>query len=392
MAIFRDAHNHKSDRSARDRERHRQLIREKIREGISDIIAEESIIGQNKNKKIKVPIKGIKEYQFIYGTNQKGAGQGKGSEKRGDVIAKKVKGDGDQPGEAGDQPGEDIYETEITIDELIDIMFEDLELPLMEQKKYFYTETETLRKVLGYKRKGIRPHLAKKKSLQNKIRRKNAYKREGIYNEEEDFPFHERDLRYRRKRIEPKKHSNAVVLCVMDTSGSMGTVKKYLARTFYFMLYQFVKTRYRNTEIVFIAHHTEAKEVDEKDFFTKVESGGTFISSGYKKALEIICQRYNPELWNIYVFHCSDGDNFSSDNEEAVKSMAELVKISNLVGYGEIKPNESFSWSSMLDEYKKIEEENFVCLQIREKKDLWPAFKKFLTLDKAEIEAKEPNN
>ena len=108
----------------------------------------------------------------------------------------------------------------------------------------------------------------------------------------------------------------------MDTSGSMDTMKKYLARSFFFLLYQFICTKYRNVEIVFIAHHTEANEVTEEEFFHKGESGGTFISSGYNKALEIIQERYHPSLWNIYAFHCSDGDNFDSDNAACAQGRA----------------------------------------------------------------------
>ena len=106
------------------------------------------------------------------------------------------------------------------------------------------------------------------------------------------------------------------MVCIMDTSGSMDTMKKYLARCFFFLLYQFIRSKYRNVEIVFIAHHTEAKEVTEDEFFHKGESGGTLISSGYQKALEIIAERYHPTLWNIYAFHCSDGDNFDTDNAD----------------------------------------------------------------------------
>jgi len=381
MAVFRNSTDSKSDRSARDRARHRQLIRQKIREGIADIIAEESIIGQSKNKKIKVPIKGLKEYKFIYGFN-KGVGTGKGGEKRGDKIGRAGEAQQGKSGQAGSMPGEDIYETEVDLEELINIMFEDLQLPNLEKKKYFYTESPDKRKIAGYKRKGIPAHLAKKKTLLNRLRRKNAYKREGILDEDESFPFHQDDLRYRRRVVRFKKHSNAVVICIMDTSGSMDVVKKYLARSFYFMLYRFIKIRYKNTDLVFIAHHTEAKEVDENEFFHKVESGGTFISSGYLKALEIIEKRYNPEIWNIYVFHCSDGDNWPEDNEKAVKTLSQLIEISNLVGYGEIKPNESYSWSSMIQHYKKIEADNFITLTIRNKEDLWPSFKKFLKMDK----------
>jgi uncharacterized sporulation protein YeaH/YhbH (DUF444 family) len=171
----------------------------------------------------------------------------------------------------------------------------------------------------------------------------------------------------------------------MDTSGSMGSTKKYLARSFYFLLYHFVRQRYENVEVVFIAHHTEAKEVTEQEFFHKVESGGTYISSGYRKALEIIEDRYHPSLWNIYSFHCSDGDNFYSDNERAVEAAVELCKVSNIFGYGEIKPSGSSYYSgSMLEIFKDIKESNFQTVLIEKKEDLWPGFKAFLKSEQQE--------
>jgi hypothetical protein len=181
-----------------------------------------------------------------------------------------------------------------------------------------------------------------------------------------------------------KKESNAVVLCLMDTSGSMDTMKKYLARSFFFLLYQFICTKYQNVEIVFIAHHTEAKEVSEAEFFHKGESGGTFISSAYLKALEIIQERYHPSLWNIYAFHCSDGDNFDSDNPAALRAAKELAEVCNLFGYGEIKPLGSrYYESSMLNIFRRLDAENFQTVLIERKEDIWPSFKAFLAKDRA---------
>jgi len=169
----------------------------------------------------------------------------------------------------------------------------------------------------------------------------------------------------------------------MDTSGSMDTMKKYLARSFFFLLYQFISTRYRNVEIVFIAHHTEAYEVTEEEFFHKGESGGTFISSGYARALQIIAERYHPSLWNVYAFHCSDGDNFDSDNPTALKAAEELAQICNLFGYGEIKPLGSrYYESSMLNVFRRIQAPNFHTVLIERKEDIWPSFKAFLAKDR----------
>ena len=140
----------------------------------------------------------------------------------------------------------------------------------------------------------------------------------------------------------------------------------------------------QQVEVVFIAHDVEAKEVNEDDFFHKGEAGGTFVSSGYRKAIEVIADRYHPELWNIYAFHCSDGDNFGSDTPSAIAAAKELCAVVNLFGYGEIKPTHSLSWSSMLDLYKRIGKENFVTVTIRSKDELWPAFQRLLTHDKSE--------
>jgi sporulation protein YhbH len=367
--------------------RHRQKIKDSIRDNIGDILAEESIIGRDRDKIIKVPIRSVKEYRFIYGENSPGVAQGDGEQKPGDVVQQ---GDPDgkgQGGKGGDQPGVDAFETDITLEELIAIMFDDLELPELERKALKEVVSEDARKRKGHRRAGIRPRLDKRATARNRARRWMSVRRSrevGPDGEKPRFPFHEDDMRYYHIVPTTKEASNAVIFCIMDTSGSMGTVKKYLARSFYFLLYQFVRQKYSNVEVVFIAHHTEAKEVSEEDFFHKVESGGTYISSGYKKALEIIEDRYHPSLWNVYAFHCSDGDNFYSDNERALQAAEELCKVCNLFGYGEIKPSGSAYYSgSMLEVFGQIKAENFHMITIEKKEDLWEGFRSFLMKDRA---------
>lgn len=386
MAIFKDRGTGNTDRSSWDRKRHRQLVEGAIKKNIGEIIAEESIIGQSKDKKIKIPIKGIKEYQFIYGKNAGGTGSGTGEEKRGQVIGKINEQQEPRDGKPGNNPGEDIFETEITLDELVNYLFDELELPDMERKKFAQIESESHFKRSGYKRKGIPPRLAKKKTVMEKIKREQMIERENLQDQEPyvtlgRIPFREEDLRYHRVKQDLRRHSNAVVMCIMDTSGSMDQTKKYLARTFYFLLYQFVRWKYENVEVVFIAHTTEAKEVNERDFFHRGESGGTYISSGYEKALEIIEQRFNPTNWNIYIFHCSDGDNWVEDNDRALERVKTLCEISNLVGYGEITTNYGFSGTIRREYERNIQADNFVIVTMGQKEDVWPAFKKILEKD-----------
>ena len=385
----------RSDRSATDRVRHRQKVREAIRENIADIVAEESIIGQSRDKIIKVPIRGIKEYRFVFGDNSPRVGAGDGDTQPGQVIGK-AGADGEAFGLGGNQPGMDYYETEITLEELSDIMFEDLELPDMERKKLREIPQESARKRKGFRRVGVRVHLDMKRTAISRIKRRIAShavpsaetRQEG---EEKRFPFHRDDLNYRRLVTDVRMQSNAVVICIMDTSGSMDTMKKYLARSFFFLLHQFVRTRYSNVEVVFISHHTLAREVSEEEFFTKGDSGGTMISSGYNKALEVIEQRYHPSLWNIYAFHCSDGDNWEQDNAATLKSAADLCELCNLFGYGEIKPLNSGDYGeSMLDNFEKLQASNFHALMIENKEDIWPTFKAFLSRERETPAAREP--
>jgi uncharacterized protein len=377
----------RADRSASDRYRHLRKVKESIRDNIGDILAEESIIGRDQGRIIKIPIKSIKEYRFVYGENSPGVAEGNGEQKPGDVV-KQGSPDGQGGiGPAGNTPGVDVLETDIELETLIQIMFEDLELPLLERKALKQIETSAAKKRKGKRKSGIRARLDKKQTAKHRIKRalasqyalpKSTVSEDG--KDEERFPFHREDMRYHHIAPTTREESNAVVICIMDTSGSMGSTKKYLARSFYFLLYQFVRQRYQNVEVVFVAHHTEAKEVSEEEFFHKVESGGTYISSGYLKALEIIEDRYHPTLWNIYAFHCSDGDNFYSDNDRAVEAAKQLSKLCNMFGYGEIKPSGSSYYSgSMLDVFNEITQENFRTLLIEKKEDLWPAFKNFLS-------------
>src|SRR5579875_2619574 len=138
---YRPSDAERSDRSAGDRLRHRQKVREAIRENIADIIAEESIIGKDRDRVIKVPLRGVKEYRFVFGDNSGGASQGDGNTKPGQVVGKTGR-EGKGEDMAGDRPGVDYYETDVTLEELVEIMFEDLELPNLERRALREIETE----------------------------------------------------------------------------------------------------------------------------------------------------------------------------------------------------------------------------------------------------------
>lgn len=387
MSIFKE-HKTSADRSASDRARHKQKIEKAIREGITDIVAEESIIGQDGKKKVRIPVRGIKEWQFIYGdNNQKSVGSSPGSDLEKDQIVRRGQQQGQASGRrAGNDKGEEFYDVEIDLNELAEYLFDSLNLPDLERKK-LRTILEEKPKRHGTRTKGIPPRLDKKTSAIQRIKRLSAARRSGTVEidpetGEEIFPFHENDLRYHHISSKPKEATNAVIFFMMDVSGSMTQNIKFLARSFYFLLYQFIRHKYEKVEIVFVAHTTEAFETDEDSFFKRGSAGGTFVSSAPELAIEVIKERYHPSSWNIYAFHCSDGDNFDEDNDKAVAMFKELSLLSQLVGYVEIRPTEErMAWDKETNSklYLQLSSLNssLKVATINDKIDIWNVFLHF---------------
>jgi sporulation protein YhbH len=383
MSIFR-RHKTIADRSATDRSRHRKKIEEAIKEGIHNIVAEESIIGKGGKKKFRIPVRGIKEYRFVYGDNgshRVGSAQGKNVH-RGQKIGEKEKSgqaNGDQPGQ---EKGEEYYEVELTLEQLAFYLFRDLELPNFEKKRNDKIIAKKIKRK-GYRTQGIRPRLDKKKTVLQKIKRMKKAEYSGTRDDEESFPFHEKDLRYKHYKVTEKKSSNAVIFFLMDISGSMTREKKFLARSFFFLLYHFLRSKYDQVELVFISHDVEAYEVTEEQFFGRGSSGGTLVSSALKMTEDIIDTRYHQASWNTYVFQCSDGDNWPGDNTQCASFIETILNKVQFFGYCEIEPNaERIKWiseTSLSKLYENFVGDKFRSVGIYSKEDIWSAFKNFFT-------------
>lgn len=386
MSIFRE-HKTTADRSATDRRRHKQKIERAIKDGIHDIVADESIIGENGKKKFRIPVRGIKEYRFVYGDNSgKKVGSAPGKDiKRGQKI-----GEADQEQQApgnkgGNDKGEEFYDVEISLDELAEYLFQDLNLPDLQKKQLTNISSEKLKRN-GYRSDGILPRLDRKKSAIARIKRMKASSFDPSKAEDgETFPFHEDDLKYRHYKLKQEPSTNAVIFFLMDVSGSMSQEKKFLARSFCFLMYQFLRSKYDTLEIVFVTHDIEAREVDEKSFFTQGTSGGTIASSGVLLVDEIIEKRFHPSSWNVYIFQCSDGDNYTSDNEKYLNTVDNLKNKCQLFGYCEIDPyKDSFSssgysdYNTLYNVLYPIMDSKMQGVKIHKKEDIWEGFTKIL--------------
>ncbi|HEX6970783.1 MAG TPA: DUF444 family protein, partial [Limnochordia bacterium] len=208
-----------------------------------------------------------------------------------------------------------------------------------------------------------------------------SLRRQRLAGEEGPLRIRNEDLRFKTWEEKPRLESNAVVLAMMDTSGSMGTFEKYIARSFFFWMVRFLRTKYQNVTITFLAHDTRAREVTEEEFFTKGESGGTKCSSVYELALELIESRYPPAQHNIYPFHFSDGDNFPSDNARCVELVGRLLEVTNAFGYGEIVNSQYYHESTLMSVFEKIDDPKFTRVTIRDKSEVYPALKAFFKGD-----------
>ncbi len=360
-----------------DQARHQQKVREAIKQNLPDLISEENIVLSDGRQIIKIPIRSLDEYRFVFNMNKKKhVGQGQGDSKVGDVLGIDPTPQGGKGENAGSDPGEDVVEAEISMAELESMLFEELELPYLRRKEREQIESKEVR-FTDVRRKGIMSNIDKKRTILENLRRNSREGHLEIHGISPD------DLRFKTWEEIVKPHNNAVILAMMDTSGSMGSFEKYCARSFFFWMSRFLRKQYEKVEIVFIAHHTEAKEVTEEEFFTRGESGGTICSSAYVKALEIIDARYPPSQYNIYPFHFSDGDNLTSDNERCVRLIQEMLKKSNIFGYGEV--NQYNRSSTLMSAYKHLEHQQFLYYVIKEKAEIYSALKTFFKKREAAV-------
>ncbi len=355
-----------------DQARHLGRIKQALRERLPDLITEETLIASDGRRVVRVPLKALEEYKFRYHPYQgEHVGQGAGDTAPGDVLGR-VPRTGASSGrgrDAGDAPGTDVYEVDIAVDDVAALLFDDLGLPYLEPKTAL-RDRERAETFQDISKVGLLGNLDKRRTLRANLARQ---ARAGIPTV---GPITEDDLRFKTWRWEEKPSHDAVVVAMRDVSGSMGDQKKFLARSFFFWMLRFLETRYQQVEVVYLVHHTQAREVDEEAFFKLGESGGTKVSSVYELCRDVIAQRYPPAHWNIYPIHFSDGDNWSdADNRRAVELLEGILPQVNVFGYGEIR--EGGYTSTLMAAFGKIRHPRFLTLTIQGRRDVYSALKHF---------------
>ena len=399
-----------------NRQRFLDRYKTQIRESVADAASKRSITDMERGESVSLPTKDISEPTFHHG--QGGARDtvhpGNKEFVTGDKIPRPQGGAGGKGnGKASNQgDGEDEFNFTLTQEEFLNFLFEDLALPNLIKRRLAGIETwewqsagivsegnpakiNSVRSLRAATSRRIALGMSRRRALREKEAElalllsqdvcaanvaRIAELREEITKLKlrlEKIPFIDTfDLRYNHHIKVAKPSAQAVMFCVMDVSGSMSQATKDMAKRFFLLLYLFLKRNYEKIEVVFIRHHTSAKEVDEQEFFYSRETGGTIVSSALKLMNEIIAARYPSDEWNIYGAQASDGDNWSDDSPLCQKILTEqLIPALQYFSYIEITPRQHQALWLAYEEVQAEHPDHFAMQQIIEPSDIYPVFR-----------------
>ncbi|QSI75501.1 YeaH/YhbH family protein [Niveibacterium microcysteis] len=401
------------NKSAVNRQRFFRRFKQQIRKAVADAIDGRSIRDVDNGESVSIPTKDISEPQFGLGRGGEWETVFSGNDQfaAGDEVDRPIGGAGGSgKGKASNEgEGEDDFVFQLSREEFLDVFFDDLALPNLVKTQLAAIPEYKLQRA-GFTSSGTPANINIVRSLRGALGRRLALgspystqlrealgkldtlrktrpdtdpEVEALLEEIatlrakiEGIPFIDKvDLRYNNRIRVPKPSTRAVMFCVMDVSGSMDEEKKATAKRFFMLLYLFLTRNYEKIEVVFIRHHTVAKEVDEEDFFHSRESGGTVVSSALELMKDIIQERYATNLWNIYGAQASDGDNWENDSPRCRELLADnILPFVQHFAYIEITPGEP---QNLWREYEKLQggHSNFAMQRIEALANIYPVFR-----------------
>ncbi|MBY5991429.1 YeaH/YhbH family protein [Ferrimonas balearica] len=414
MAHFIDRRLNAKGKSTVNRQRFLRRYKQQIKKAVSDAVTNRSVTDVESGEQISIPSKNITEPVFHHGAggNRERVHPGNDQFTRGDRIDRPPgsgaggagKGQASNSGE-----GEDDFVFSISKDEYLDLLFDDLALPNLQRNSLDkLVEFKTFR--AGVTTDGVPANIHIVRSLRQSLARRTALtagKKQKLAQLEAELqalldtpgssteqiqaleaevealrkriqavPFIDTfDLRYNAFVQRPVPTSKAVMFCLMDVSGSMDQATKDMAKRFYILLYLFLTRTYKALDVVFIRHHTQAKEVDEHEFFYSQETGGTIVSSALKLMHEIQAERYPSNEWNIYAAQASDGDNWADDSPHCKELMEhKILPVCRYYTYIEITNR---AHQTLWREYETLAKANphFALQHIRSVEDIYPVFR-----------------
>jgi uncharacterized sporulation protein YeaH/YhbH (DUF444 family) len=429
MPNFIDRRLNPKDKSLGNRQRFLGRARKELKRIIDDQIKAGRISDADTGHVVPVPISGTSEPTF---RNAPGSGRrehvlpGNKAFVQGDRLPKRSGGGASGTagqGAADDADMQDNFQFALSREEVLDLFFDDLELPDMIKLDLKEVVSFKSRRS-GYAVSGTPTNINLGRTMRNSYSRRLALRRPkqaaldaiaaeiaalettplpdadillriaALRQELEKLVRRRKvvgyidpvDIRFNRFEPQPLPNTKAVMFCLMDVSSSMGEREKDLAKRFFVLLHLFLKRRYERIDVVFIRHTHEAREVDEETFFYSTQSGGTVVSSALEEMRRVIDERYSGGAWNIYAAQASDGDNEASDSEYCVDLLKdEIVPLCQYYAYVEIiDERESYFFRSteygtaLWRAYRLASQNwsNFHMTRIAKPGDIYPVFKK----------------
>lgn len=414
MANFIDRRLNAKGKSTVNRQRFINRYKQQIKKAVSDAVTRRSVTDVDKGEKISIPTRDISEPMFHQGKGgvRDRVHPGNDQFTRGDKIDRPPggSGGGSGKGEASNSgEGDDDFVFEISKDEYLELLFEDLELPNLQKNRLNKLAEYQIYRA-GFTNDGVPANINIVRSLRSSLARRiamSASKKKLLKELEQELaelenipgtkaelildlkaqieelkrkiarvPFIDTfDLRFNNYSKREIPSSQAVMFCLMDVSGSMDQATKDMAKRFYILLYLFLTRTYKNLEVVYIRHHTQAKEVDEHEFFYSQETGGTIVSSALKLMHEIQQARYPADEWNIYAAQASDGDNWADDSPTCRQLLEQ--KILPLVRYYSYIEITNRAHQTLWREYESLQQhyDNIAVQHIRQAEDIYPVFR-----------------
>ncbi|KTD19748.1 YeaH/YhbH family protein [Legionella londiniensis] len=412
MTQLIDRRQNAGKKSTVNRQRFLRRYKKQIKRAVSDAVSKRSITEIDQGEQVTIPAKDISEPRFSHGTGGRVERVLPGNDEfiKGDRIKRPSAQGGGSGGQASNQgEGEDDFIFQLSREEFLDLYFEDLELPDLVKKELARVNTyktvragvttsgtptninviRSMRQATGRRVALASPYKRQLREAEEKLQQLKANpnaEQLAILRLERDIEFLKKkisavpfvdtiDLRYNNRIRIPAPSTQAVMFCIMDVSGSMDEPKKDIAKRFFILLYLFLTKNYEKIELVFIRHHTSAKEVSEEDFFYSRETGGTVVSSALELLSHIIEERYSPSRWNIYVAQASDGDNWNADSPYCLELLQEkIMPLLQYFAYIEIMPRHH---QSLWEVYQQIQKRypNFAMENIDNVNDIYPVFR-----------------
>lgn len=411
MSYIIDRRLNSKKKSMVNRQRFIGRYREHIRKAVSDAVDKRSITDIERGEKISIPKKDTDEPVFRHGKGGENTRVLPGNDQfiAGDHIPRpQGQGSGGSGSGASDSgEGMDEFVFQITQEEFLNFVFEDLELPNLIKRQLSGLDEFEFRRA-GFSNEGnpgqvnvvrsLRAANARRIALTGKKRKKLKLLEAELAELEDESNAHtialkneieklkrkikrvpwldDYDLKYNLHVKKPLPHSKAVMFCLMDVSGSMDQATKDIAKRFFLLLFLFLKRNYKHIDVVFIRHHTSAKEVNEEEFFYSRETGGTIVSSALKLMHEIVSERYPASEWNIYAAQASDGDNWNDDSVTCQQILRQnILSYTQYFSYIEITNRERQALWHAYEQIQREHFDNFAMKHLVGAEDIYPVFR-----------------